>query len=116
MRILCQLFDGIDIKQLNLTWTRNQIGIVSQEPILFDCTVAENIAYGDNSRKVTMDEIMDAAKKSNIHNFIAQLPLVGLLVVTVMMTVMIVVIMMMIMRISKILNLSGFDNIGTTMT
>ncbi|KAI0242199.1 ATP-dependent translocase ABCB1, partial [Lamellibrachia satsuma] len=69
------LFDGIDIKQLNLTWTRNQIGIVSQEPILFDCTIAENIAYGDNSREVTMDEIMDAAKKSNIHNFIAQLPL-----------------------------------------
>ncbi|KAK2184057.1 hypothetical protein NP493_285g02001 [Ridgeia piscesae] len=69
------MLDGIDIKQLNLKWTRNQIGIVSQEPILFDCTIAENIAYGDNSREVTMDEIITAAKKSNIHSFIAELPL-----------------------------------------
>ena len=83
------MLDGIDIKQLNLQWTRNQIGIVSQEPILFDCTIAENIAYGDNSREVTMDEIITAAKKSNIHSFIAELPLVGLFVmlITAMVTI-----------------------------
>ena len=77
---LCQLLDGVDIEELNLRWTRSQVGIVSQEPILFDRTIAENIAYGDNSRDVTMDEIVDAAKKSNIHSFIAQLPLVCLFV------------------------------------
>ncbi|KAF3691922.1 Multidrug resistance protein 1 [Channa argus] len=50
------------------------IGIVSQEPVLFDCTLAENIAYGDNSRTVTMEEIVAAAKAANIHNFVETLP------------------------------------------
>lgn len=50
------------------------MGIVSQEPVLFDATIAENIAYGDNSRHVSMDEIVEAAKKANIHEFIANLP------------------------------------------
>jgi ABC-type multidrug transport system fused ATPase/permease subunit len=56
---------------------RLQLGIVSQEPILFDRTIAENIAYGDNSRTVPMSEIIEAAKKANIHNFITNLPLVS---------------------------------------
>jgi ABC-type multidrug transport system fused ATPase/permease subunit len=59
---------------LGIQWLRAQIGIVSQEPILFDCSIAENIAYGDNSREVTMDEIVAAARKANIHNFIQELP------------------------------------------
>lgn len=42
--------------------------------MLFDCTLAENIAYGDNSRDVSMDEIEAAAKAANIHNFIDGLP------------------------------------------
>ncbi len=50
------------------------MGLVSQEPILFDCTIAENIQYGDNSRVVTQEEIEEAAKKANIHNFILDLP------------------------------------------
>lgn len=50
------------------------MGIVSQEPVLFDCTLAENIAYGDNSRTVTMEEIEAAAKAANIHSFIQELP------------------------------------------
>ena len=62
------------IKDLDLHWLRSQLGIVSQEPILFDLSIAENIAYGDNSREVQMDEIIEAAKKANIHNFIANLP------------------------------------------
>ncbi|XP_008297780.1 ATP-dependent translocase ABCB1 [Stegastes partitus] len=66
--------DNMNAKQLNIQWLRSQIGIVSQEPILFDCTLAENIAYGDNSRKVTMEEIEAAAKSANIHNFIEELP------------------------------------------
>jgi ABC-type multidrug transport system fused ATPase/permease subunit len=66
-----------DISSVQLDRLRAQLGIVSQEPILFDRTIAENIAYGDNSREVAMDEIIDAAKKSNIHNFISSLPLVS---------------------------------------
>jgi ABC-type multidrug transport system fused ATPase/permease subunit len=55
---------------------RAQMGIVSQEPVLFDRTIAENIAYGDNSREVPMEDIVAAAEKANIHNFISSLPLV----------------------------------------
>ena len=50
------------------------MGIVSQEPVLFDRTLAENIMYGDNERNVSMDEVVEAAKQANIHNFIASLP------------------------------------------
>ncbi|NXO51029.1 MDR1 protein, partial [Aramus guarauna] len=68
------LFDGKNSKTLNIQWLRAQIGIVSQEPMLFDCTVAENIAYGDNSRQVSHEEIVNAAKEANIHSFIDSLP------------------------------------------
>ncbi|XP_009887262.1 PREDICTED: multidrug resistance protein 1 [Charadrius vociferus] len=68
------LFDGKNAKTLNIQWLRAQIGIVSQEPILFDCTIAENIAYGDNSRQVSHQEIVNAAKEANIHSFIESLP------------------------------------------
>ncbi|KAJ8290697.1 hypothetical protein GJAV_G00016440 [Gymnothorax javanicus] len=66
--------DGQDIKTLNLGWLRSQMGLVSQEPTLFNCTIAENIQYGDNSRPVSQDEIEDAAKSANIHNYILSLP------------------------------------------
>lgn len=69
-----QLLDGNGATQLNVQWLRSQIGIVSQEPVLFDCTIAENIAYGDNSRKVSFDEIVEVAKAANIHAFIDSLP------------------------------------------
>ncbi|KAM5157179.1 ATP-binding cassette sub-family B member 5-like [Mantella aurantiaca] len=68
------LFDNIDLKCLNVQWLRSQIGIVSQEPVLFDCSIAENIAYGDNSRLVSMEEIQQATKAANIHSFIEELP------------------------------------------
>ncbi|NXL60490.1 MDR1 protein, partial [Chordeiles acutipennis] len=68
------LFDGKNAKTLNIQWLRARIGIVSQEPILFDCTIAENIAYGDNSRPVPHEEIVNAAKEANIHSFIDSLP------------------------------------------
>ncbi|XP_073486150.1 ATP-binding cassette sub-family B member 5-like isoform X1 [Aquarana catesbeiana] len=68
------LFDNIDLKCLNVQWLRSQIGIVSQEPILFDYSIAENIAYGDNSRMVSIEEIQQAAKAANIHSFIEGLP------------------------------------------
>ncbi|KAM4028834.1 ATP-binding cassette sub-family B member 5-like isoform 2-T2 [Anomaloglossus baeobatrachus] len=68
------LFDNTNIKDFNVQWLRSQIGIVSQEPMLFDCSIAENIAYGDNTRKVSMEEIQCAAKAANIHSFIEELP------------------------------------------
>nr|XP_006236062.1 phosphatidylcholine translocator ABCB4 isoform X4 [Rattus norvegicus] len=68
------LLDGQEAKKLNVQWLRAQLGIVSQEPILFDCSIAENIAYGDNSRVVSQDEIVRAAKEANIHPFIETLP------------------------------------------
>lgn len=69
-----QLVDGLDTKTLNLSWLRSQLGLVSQEPILFDCSISENIQYGDNSREVSQDEIDEAAKNANIHDFIMGLP------------------------------------------
>ncbi|XP_034258184.1 ATP-dependent translocase ABCB1 isoform X2 [Pantherophis guttatus] len=68
------LLDGENEKQLNIQWLRSQIGIVSQEPVLFGCSIAENIAYGDNSREVPFDEICEVAKAANIHSFIESLP------------------------------------------
>lgn len=66
--------NGVELKHLNLHWLRSNIGIVSQEPILFDASIAYNIGYGDNSRAVPLDEIIEAAKQANIHDFIASLP------------------------------------------
>ena len=54
------------------------MGIVSQEPILFDCSIAENISYGDNSWVVSQEETVQAAKEANIHPFIETLPDVSL--------------------------------------
>ncbi|XP_032499213.1 ATP-dependent translocase ABCB1 isoform X4 [Phocoena sinus] len=68
------LIDGKEIKHLNVQWLRAHMGIVSQEPILFDCSIGENIAYGDNSRVVSQEEIVQAAKEANIHPFVETLP------------------------------------------
>lgn len=72
-----QLVDGIDTKSLQIQWLRSQLGLVQQEPILFDCSIAENIQYGDNSRVVSQEEIEEAAKAANIHDFIKNLPKVN---------------------------------------
>jgi len=66
--------DGKDIQQLNLPLVRSALGIVSQEPTLFDRTIAENIQYGDNGRQVSLEEVIGAARQANIHSFIAALP------------------------------------------
>jgi ATP-binding cassette subfamily B (MDR/TAP) protein 1 len=65
------------VKDMHLDAMRSQMAIVAQEPALFDRTIAQNIAYGDNSRDVPMDEIISAAKQANIHTFIASLPAVN---------------------------------------
>ena len=64
--------DGKDIRSLTLKSLRSQIGIVQQEVYLFCGTIRENIAYGKPD--ASMDEIIDAAKKANIHDFIQSLP------------------------------------------
>lgn len=64
-------------RDITLKDLRSKLSIVSQEPTLFDRTIAENIAYGDNDRKVEMNEIIEAAKTANVHNFIVQLPQVS---------------------------------------
>ncbi|ODM86847.1 Multidrug resistance protein 1 [Orchesella cincta] len=69
-------FDGVDLRRLNLDYVRQQIALVSQEPILFDCSIKDNIAYGNNERVVEMDEIINAAIATNMHNFITSLPAV----------------------------------------
>ncbi|XP_007439070.1 multidrug resistance protein 2-like, partial [Python bivittatus] len=66
--------DGVDTKSLHIQWLRSRLGLVQQEPILFDCSIAENIQYGDNSRIVSQEEIEEAAKAANIHDFIENLP------------------------------------------
>ena len=64
--------DGKDVKDLTLESLRGQIGLVQQDVYLFGGSIKENIAYGKPS--ASMEEIMDAAKKANIHDFIMSLP------------------------------------------
>lgn len=66
------LLDGINIQLLQLKWLRSQMGLVSQEPILFATTIKENILFGKEG--ATNEEMIEAAKKSNAHNFITQQP------------------------------------------
>ena len=66
--------ESFDLRDLNLQWLRSQIGIVSQEPVLFDASIAENIRYGALFREVSDEEVIEAAKSANIHSFIESLP------------------------------------------
>ena len=61
---------------MNVAWLRSQIGVVSQEPVLFATTIAENISAGCQG-DVTQEEIEEAAKAANAHNFIVELPQVS---------------------------------------
>jgi len=64
--------DGTDIRDVTLASLREQIGIVTQETVLFDDTIAGNIAYGTTS--ATREQIEAAARAANAHDFIAALP------------------------------------------
>ncbi|KAK6019454.1 ABC transporter, ATP-binding protein, partial [Ostertagia ostertagi] len=66
------LFDEVDARELNLRHLRSQISLVGQEPILFNYSIRENIAYG--FEEATTAQIEDAAKLANAHNFIVKLP------------------------------------------
>lgn len=68
-----QIFiDGVDLKELNIKWLRQHIGIVSQEPVLFATTIAENIRFGLEG--VSQGDIEAAARQANAHDFILNLP------------------------------------------
>ncbi|MCA1029884.1 ABC transporter ATP-binding protein/permease [Bacillus timonensis] len=66
------LIDGIDVKEYSLHTLRNNIGFVLQESFLFSSTIKANIAYG--RPEATMEEIIDAAKRAQAHDFIMELP------------------------------------------
>ena len=72
------LLDGRDIRTLNVSWLRKNIGIVAQEPVLFDTTIGENIRHGNE--EVSMEEMVRAAREANVFDFINKLPDVSLLV------------------------------------
>lgn len=69
------MIDGIDIKDLHLHKMRSFISVVSQEPILFNCSISDNIAYGLEETP-GMDDIIAAARDANIHEFITSQPMV----------------------------------------
>jgi ATP-binding cassette subfamily B (MDR/TAP) protein 1 len=62
------MYKGYDVKSLNLQWYRDQIGYVSQEPTLFNTTIAKNIAYG--AAGATQEQIEEAARQANVHDTI----------------------------------------------
>jgi len=66
------LIDGIDIRKVTLKSLRDQIGLVTQQTILFNDTVRNNIAYGSPNR--SDEEVIEAAKAANAHEFIKRLP------------------------------------------
>lgn len=65
--------DGVELWKLKINWLRQQMGLVGQEPVLFNETIRDNIAYGKRG-DVTEEEIIAAAKAANAHNFISGLP------------------------------------------
>lgn len=68
------LIDGQDVRAYNLRSLRDQIGVVSQEPVLFNMTIRQNLLLGCSRSTVSQDEIVAACKKANCHSFITKLP------------------------------------------
>jgi len=65
-------FEGVDVKDLNLKWLRDQIGFVQQEPVLFNASISKNIGMG--CEHASRDDIIAAAKMANCHDFISAFP------------------------------------------
>ena len=66
--------DGHDLRDLNVAWLRQNIGLVSQEPALFAASIRDNIAYGAGCTNVTTEQIEQAARVANAHDFITSFP------------------------------------------
>lgn len=69
------LIDGKDITKYNVKQLRRYLGVVQQEPILMSGTIRDNITFGlKDPKSVTMDDIIEVAKKANCHEFISKFP------------------------------------------
>jgi len=68
------LVNGVNLQNLNVLWWHSQVGLVSQEPVMFDLTIGENIAFGMGMKNVTQKQIEQAAKEANCHDFIMEFP------------------------------------------
>ncbi|XP_010605234.1 bile salt export pump isoform X1 [Fukomys damarensis] len=68
------MIDGRDSKKVNVQFLRSNIGIVSQEPVLFACSIKDNIKYGDNTKDIPMERVIAAAKQAQLHDFVMSLP------------------------------------------
>jgi ATP-binding cassette subfamily B (MDR/TAP) protein 1 len=65
-------YNGVDMKDINIKWLRgSQLGLVSQEPVLFDTSILENIRFGTDA---TQEEVEEAARQANCHDFIVMFP------------------------------------------
>jgi len=64
--------DGVNVKDLDVSWLHKQVGIVNQEPSLFDCSILENIRYG--LPEATLEDVIRASKQANCHQFIEHFP------------------------------------------
>uniref|UniRef100_K3W851 Uncharacterized protein n=1 Tax=Globisporangium ultimum (strain ATCC 200006 / CBS 805.95 / DAOM BR144) TaxID=431595 RepID=K3W851_GLOUD len=64
--------DGVDVRELNVKWLREQVGLVGQEPSLFATSIMENIRYGAPS--ATDNQVIEASKMANAYNFIKEFP------------------------------------------
>ena len=60
---------GHNVAELDPVWFRNHIGVVSQEPVLFACSISDNISFGRED--ATHEEIVEAAKQANAHDFVS---------------------------------------------
>jgi ABC-type multidrug transport system fused ATPase/permease subunit len=68
--------DGVDVRDLNIHSLRRMIGIVQQEPTLFNGTIFENIALGDAD--VTLERVEQVCRMANAHEFVTKLENVGI--------------------------------------
>ncbi len=66
------LIDGVPVSKLNVSWLRNNIGVVSQEPVLFAATIEENLRLGQP--EMTEEDMRRVCKMANAHDFITKLP------------------------------------------
>ncbi|CAN0922821.1 ABC transporter B family member 19 [Linum grandiflorum] len=66
------LIDGKNIKEYNLRMLRRQIGLVQQEPLLFSCSIRDNIKYG--KEEASEAEVVQVSREANIHGFVSNLP------------------------------------------
>ena len=69
-----QKINSKDIRLMNVNKVRSQMALVSQEAVLFDISISDNIKYGDLTREISEEEVILAAQRANIHDFILTLP------------------------------------------